>query len=653
MAKHVPRAIRRAFPLLLLDALSVFASFFLALVLRFEGAIPQEYLRSFMQVIPFVIALYCLVNYAAGLYARLWKYASVQELLTIALSVLVSTGALALLEMYGVFGRPLPLSVVIMGGFFTLALFTIVRYRARLLTGLVGRLEPMVGSHSRRRVLIVGTGEAGQLLARKMQTYGIRHDYELVGFVDDDPRKLGLKAHGLRVLGDRTAIPELVSERDVTVIVLAIHRISGREFRDILSICHETSAQVKILPDALDVIDGGALSVRLKDPGVEDLLGREQVETDLASCRQVLSGKVVLVTGAGGSIGSELCRQILRFGPRWLLMLDNNETALHDLEIELAPVAGRAGVESILADILRREKMEQILRRYDPQVIFHSAAFKHVPKMEENPDEAVWVNIQGTRILTELAKDNGVERFVFISTDKAVNPSSIMGISKQIGELLVTTLPPQDGSLFTAVRFGNVLASRGSVVPTFNRQIEQGGPVTITHPDARRFFMTIEEAASLVIQAAALTRGGDIFVLDMGQEIRIEDLATRMIRLHGLRVGEDVEIKYIGLRPGEKLREELFGPGEVKEATAHPKIVRVLNSVHQIEHAELLAEVDALVELASAQRTREIAHRLRTNAVFSPQLPVEEVPQAVPGATMERSQIALARGEQPGKTKLG
>ncbi|NIO00459.1 MAG: polysaccharide biosynthesis protein, partial [Anaerolineae bacterium] len=359
-------------------------------------------------------------------------------------------------------------------------------------------------------------------------------------------------------------------------------------------------------PDSLDAIDDTAQAVSLKDPVVEDLLGREQVETDLASCRVVLEGRTVLVTGAGGSIGSELCRQILTFNPRWLLMLDNNETALHDLEIEVAPLAGMAGVDSILADILRKEKVERIVQRYHPDVIFHSAAFKHVHKMEEHPDEAVWVNIEGTRILTELARENGVERFVFISTDKAVNPHSIMGISKQIGELLVTTIPPQDGALFTAVRFGNVFGSRGSVVPTFERQIELGGPVTITHPEARRYFMTIEEAASLVIQAAALTEGGDIFVLDMGQEIRIEDLAKRMIRMRGLRVGEDIEIKYVGLRPGEKLREELVGPGEETEPTTHAKISRVVNSRHQVTREELLAEVDALVKLAASQKNGEI-----------------------------------------------
>ena len=283
MAKNVPRTIRRLFPLVLLDALAIFLSFFLALILRFEGLIPEQYLSSFMQVIPLVILLYCAVNCAAGLYSRLWKYAGVQDVLTICVSAGISTVGLAGIELYVTSFRPLPLSVVIMGGLFSLGLFTILRYRFRLLTGLMGRLEPMVGSPDRSRVLIVGAGEAGQLLAWKLQTYGIRHQYELVGFVDDAPRKLGMKAHGLMVLGDRTKIPELVAERDVTLIVVAVHTLSGQEFRDILSICHETSAQVKVLPDDLDVIDGGALSVRLKDPVVEDLLGREQVETDLAS----------------------------------------------------------------------------------------------------------------------------------------------------------------------------------------------------------------------------------------------------------------------------------------------------------------------------------------------------------------------------------
>lgn len=605
------RSIKHCFPLLLLDALSVFVCFSFALFLRFEGAIPGEYLRPFAQAIPFVVLLYCLANYAFGLYARLWKYASVQEVLVISTSALTSTATLASIELWGLLGRPLPLSVVVVGGFFSLGLFIVLRYRARLLTGLMGRLERTIGSPDRRRVLIVGAGEVGQLLAWQLQTYGIRHQYEPVGFVDDDPGKLGMKVHGLTVLGDRSRIQDLVSERDADLVMLAIYEISRKDFRDILSICLQTSAQVRVLPGVLDFIESNGALLPLRAPVVEDLLGRKRVRIDLGSCRQVLSGKVVLVTGAAGSIGSELCRQILRFAPRTLLMLDNNETALHDLEMELSSPADTSAVECILGDILRREKLERVFRTSHPQVIFHSAACKHVPMMEKHPDEAVWVNIQGTRILSELAWHYGVERFVFISTDKAVNPCSIMGITKQIGEMLVTALPPKDGSLFTAVRFGNVLGSRGSVVPTFKKQIEQGGPVTITHPEAKRFFMTIEEAASLVIQAAALTKGGDIFMLEIGQEMGIEDLARKMIRLHGLRVGKDIQIEYIGLRPGEKLQEELVNPGEEKEPTAHPRISRIVNSSPHANRARLLEQVDELIELASAQRNGEIAVRLR------------------------------------------
>ena len=614
MRKGLRRKLERALPLVPMDGLGVFLAFSLALLLRFEFRVPAEYLRSFFLFMPVVVLLYLMVNGLAGLYSRLWRYASAAEVVAIFASVTVSTCALIGLELISqvqpAIPRPLPLSVVFMAGVLTLGPFTAVRYRTRLLTGLVGRLETVVGSHGRRRVLIVGAGEAGQMLAHQMQTRGMRHEYELVGFVDDDRRKQGMRVHGLKVLGDREDICTLARERSVDLIIVAIHRISGENYREILSRCHETSAQVKVLPDAMESIDDNGLPTRLRSPRVEDLLGREPVEIDALSCRQLLNRKVVLVTGAGGSIGSELCRQILRFGPRWLLLLDNNETALHDLEQELAPMAGMAGVECLLADVVRREKMERIFSSYRPQVIFHSAAYKHVPKMEEHPDEAVWVNLKGTRVLCDLARERGVERFVFISTDKAVNPCNVMGYSKRLGELLVTTLPPHDGSLFTAVRFGNVLASRGSVVPTFRRQIDLGGPVTITHPEAQRFFMTIEEAASLVIQAAALTQGGDLFILDMGQEIRIEDLAARMIRLRGLRVGTDIEVKFVGLRPGEKLREELVGPGEEEEPTAHPKILRVVNHAHLVDRDWLVQRVEELVGLAEGQKNGEISARL-------------------------------------------
>jgi FlaA1/EpsC-like NDP-sugar epimerase len=618
MREGLRRSLDRYLPLVPIDALGVFTSFAIALLLRFEGVVPGQYLLSFVQAMPFVIVLYLLVNGAAGLYSRLWRYASSQEVITIIIACVVSTSSVCGLELVAevrpALGRPLPLGVVCMGGFLCMGAFTVTRYRTRLLTGLVGRLERVVGSHGRRRVLVVGAGEAGQLLAWQLQARGMGHDYELVGFVDDNPRKRGMKVHGLQVLGDRYSIRELVQERSVDLIILAIHRLSGRDFRDILSLCHETSAQVKVLPDVLDAIDDQGLGSKLRSPRVEDLLGREPVEIDAVSCRQLLSHKVVLVTGAGGSIGSELCRQILRYGPRWLLLLDNNETALHNLELELAAAAGTAGVECLLADIVRREKLERIFEAYQPQVVFHSAAFKHVPKMEEHPDEAVWVNVEGTRNLTDLSSRSGVQRFVFISTDKAVRPCNIMGISKRLGELLVTTQTPKDGCLFTAVRFGNVLASRGSVVPTFGRQIDQGGPVTVTHPDAQRFFMTIEEAASLVIQAAALTEGGDIFILDMGQEIRIDDLAAKMIRLRGLRVGTDIEVKYVGLRPGEKLREELVGPDEEAKPTAHAKIVRVVNNSHAVDREWLLEQIDQLVDLAAGQRNGEIADRFRAVA---------------------------------------
>jgi FlaA1/EpsC-like NDP-sugar epimerase len=418
--------------------------------------------------------------------------------------------------------------------------------------------------------LIIGAGESGQFLARQLQTHSQRHRYELVGFVDDDPAKLGLRLHGVSILGDRQAILQLVAERKVGLIIITIHNIPGSTLREILSICLNSQAQVKIQPDFLKLMDNPKEALPLRDITPTDLLGRQPHQIDETACRELIWGKVILVTGAAGSIGSELCHQLLNFQPRQLLMLDNNETGLHNLTISCrhSPLADLEAeerpateIKSIIADITNASKLEQIFKTYRPQIIFHAAAYKHVPLMEQQPDEAVRVNVLGTKIVSKLAARYAAECFVFISTDKAINPSSIMGATKRLGEMMIMNGVP-GSTLFTAVRFGNVLGSRGSVVPTFTRQIELGGPVTVTHPEMTRYFMSVSEAASLVIQAATLTEGKDIFMLDMGQRIRIADLAHKMIRLRGLRPGQDIAIEYTGIRPGEKLYEEFLAPDE-------------------------------------------------------------------------------------------
>jgi FlaA1/EpsC-like NDP-sugar epimerase len=603
----------QAFSLILLDAGSVVIAFWLALTFRFDGRIPAVDQRLMFVSLPAIVTLFVAINYLLGLYRYVWRYTSATEVRTIGAAAAASTLLLFVPSALWRVARPVPLSVVCLGGLFAAALFTIVRYRERLLTGSMGYLQRLVGSPDRQRVLIVGAGEAGHLLARQLQTADGRRRYEVVGFVDDDPKKQQKRTYDARVLGNRRAIPALVAQRDVTLVVIAIHKIGGADLREILSICLETPARVKILPDFLGAIEQPTGVLPLRDIDAEDLLGREQCQVDLQACREIVAGKVVLVTGAAGSIGSELCRQVLALGPRRLLMLDNNETGLHDLLISLHP-PDRSQVLPLVADVTNQARVAAIFAQQHPQVIFHVAAYKHVPMMETHPDEAVRVNVLGTSVVADLAARHAAERFVLISTDKAVNPSSIMGATKRVGELLMTSRAAEAAechgrTLFTAVRFGNVLGSRGSVAPTFVRQIEQGGPVTVTHPEMTRFFISIAEAVSLVIQAATMTSGGDIFMLDMGQPIRIEDLAYKMIRLRGLRPGADIAIDYTGVRPGEKLHEELYTEAETRSQTSHAKIFRISGTA-ALEAQQLAGRVAWMVELAHQQRVDDLVEQL-------------------------------------------
>ncbi|MDO8532280.1 MAG: nucleoside-diphosphate sugar epimerase/dehydratase [Dehalococcoidia bacterium] len=597
---------RYALPILT-DAVLVGAAYIAALFLRFDS-IPQEYLQTLRVFMLPIAAVYCLTNVAFGLYERLWRYASSTE----ATGILGAVGlaGLLLLVSDALFTiRPVPLSVVIMGSIFAAGFFAATRYRWRLVTGFLWRLRRIRQGAGGNRVLIIGAGEAGQLMAWRLKNWAAQM-YEVVGFVDDDPQKLGMQVHGVKVLGNRSRIKDIVDSGNVNTIVIAMHRVSGADFREILSMCEETSAKIQIEPEILETVNGQDGQLRLRDITVEDLVGRKAVPVDAQACQRLVTGKTVLVTGAAGSIGSELSRQVAHYNPRMLLLLDNNESGLYDLGLEIGLLPNKVPFRLLVRDILQENRLEDIFKEQQPDLIFHCAAYKHVPLMEEHADAAVLVNVEGTRILCDLAYKYQAERFVLISTDKAVEPESVMGATKRVGEMITVTMPRDGATRFAAVRFGNVLNSRGSVVPTFVKQIERGGPVTVTHPEMTRYFMGLLEAVSLIIQAACFTKGGDIFVLDMGETIRIVDLARRIIRLRGLRVGEDIQIRYTGPRPGEKMSESLVASHrETMAPTAHPSIREVRANDYPSRTA-LLQEARALVETARTDGQRAVIERL-------------------------------------------
>lgn len=606
---HMLAAFRRAIPLVIIDGFIVAASLALAWSVRAITAPldPERAIRFGL----LAVILCCIVNYIFGLYGRLWRYSAASEVVSIAGAAAVGTAIITFANLLWPGPRPLPLSVVLVSGFISCGGFTMARYQRRVFSGLRWRWRAISGEFpsQRARLLIYGAGEAGQMLARRLLNQKEGADYQLAGFIDDDPAKVGLRLHGMPVLGTRQALVDVVERERVDMIVIAINKISGDGMLAILAACEKTPARIRVLPNITEYLGHTDNLPRVREVNSEDLLGRRAVKIDYQVCRAILEDKVVLVTGAAGSIGSELCRQVAAYAPRTLLLLDNNETGLHDLSIDMAARPGAPPMIRLVADVTVRPKLEAIFAQHRPRVVFHAAAYKHVPLMEEHPDEAVRVNVMGTRQVAELACQYGAERFVLISTDKAVHPTSIMGATKRLGEAFVTAMAGKSGTLCTGVRFGNVLGSRGSVVPTFERQIDAGGPVTVTDPRMTRYFMSISEAVSLVIQAATATQGGDLFLLDMGQPIRIQELAERLIRLRGLRPGVDIPIAYIGLRPGEKLHEELTGNGDRTEPTAHPSISCVFSS-HCVDSQALLRHIDELVHLAESQRNGQLTARL-------------------------------------------
>ncbi len=588
-----------------LDAGVVAGSYWLAYYIRFDTGTPAFYQQAMLKTIGFVVAIKLGVFIATGMYDKWWRYLSIKDMEGVVRSTLFGSGA-ALLYLY--LNPPLtfvriPRSVAVLDFVLTLFGIAILRLAARSFFDRPNLRTRRLAAEAGTRVLVVGAGEAGRLLIREMQ----RQPLGMVpaGIVDDDDRKQHMKLDGVSVFGTTSDIATMVEEHAVEEVLIAIPSAPGETIQRIVATCRDLEIPVRILPSINELVlgDRSSLARQLRTVQVEDVLGREPVEVDLESIARYLTDQVVLVTGAGGSIGSELCRQIANMLPQLLVLVDHAEPSIFAIEQELLTERDFDAIVPMIADVTDEVRMRTIFERFEPTVVFHAAAYKHVPMLEQNPEEAIRNNSLGTRTMCRLAEEAGVERFVLVSTDKAVAPRNVMGQSKALAEWVVQAHAERSVSTrFMAVRFGNVLGSAGSVIPIFRRQIERGGPVRITDPRMTRFFMTIPEAAQLIIQAGAMGSGGEVFVLDMGTPVRIIDLARNMIELSGMRPDVDIAIEVVGPRPGEKMHEELWAGDEAPERTSHPKIWRSDCSFH-LSNEELMSFLDDMRDRISGGTT--------------------------------------------------
>jgi len=584
--------------------------------LRFEfGGLFFYYLPQAWRMVILAFIIKPIIYYFFGLYRRLWAYASIRELMLIVSSVttasIVLAVAVTMMSYYQVQENNyigFPRSVLVIDWMLSVILVGGLRFSSRLIAESHSTASDEKLGNWYRRVLIVGAGDAGALVAREIQK-NPQLNLELVCFLDDDKAKQKQQIHGIPVVGTLDDLPRLITRNRIHEVIIAIPTATGDVVRKVANYCHDKNVTFRTMPGMYELI-GGKVSVnRLREVNINDLLRRIPAKIDERRIGSILGGKRILVTGAGGSIGSELCRQIARWGPSALVILGHGENSIFETLLELDEVFSTLPIHPVIADIRDQDRLEAAFASLQPDVVFHAAAHKHVPLMEVNVEEAITNNVLGTRNIVEVSQTYGVERLVLISTDKAIRPSSVYGATKRLAELLVLDAANTTERPFSVVRFGNVLGSRGSVVPRFQRQIEIGGPVTITHPDMERYFMTIPEAVHLVLQASAMGQGGEVFVLRMGEQIRIQTLAEDLIRLSGLDPGKDIEILYTGIRPGEKLSEELWDRGASYEPTQHPDIV-LLAKEDIVSDQALNQAVDELIHLAREGYPTEIVKRL-------------------------------------------
>ena len=585
--------------LIIYDIISVIVASYVAILIRYEfriGTIPDHFLDPVTTFLPLNILITVAVFYFFKLYDSLWAYAGEREMQNLVMACVLSGVINAIgLQFFKSEDQPVPQSYYFLYTFLLITFIFISRFSYRFLRGQKHRAE---NKHNSKAVMIIGAGEAANIIIKEI----ITSNYSTMSIkciIDDDTEKWGKYIQGIRVVGGRERIVECADLYDIDEIIVAMPSISRQELRKILDICKNTDCKLRSLPGMYQLVNGEVNVSRLRDVEVEDLLGRDPIAVDLDSIAGYVSGKTVMVTGGGGSIGSELCRQIAQHSPKRLIIVDIYENNAYDIQQELKTKCPDLDLVVLIASVRNTLRINTIFEQYQPDIVYHAAAHKHVPLMEDSPGEAIKNNVFGTWKTAMAAAMNGTKKFVLISTDKAVNPTNVMGASKRICEMIVQTFNKHYDTEFVAVRFGNVLGSNGSVIPLFKKQILAGGPVTVTDPNIIRYFMTISEAVSLVLQAGAFAKGGEIFVLDMGEPVRILDLAENLIKLSGFKVGEDIKIEFTGLRPGEKLYEEMLMDEEGLQDTAN-KMIHIGKPI-ELDEMKFFAELERLHKAARAE----------------------------------------------------
>lgn len=610
-----PKIYLMIFSDVLIFTFSIVASY----LFRFEFSLSPIYIQQIKTVLLWIVPLKILVFLSSGVYRGMWRYTSIRDFWILARACLLSTLLILAVILYMGDFQGYSRAIFIVDGVLTFLLIggKLMAIRSYF----AGYANPKIREElfpkvTYKKVLIIGAGAAGEKILREIFENNQLH-YRVIGFIDDDPQKKGRSIHGVPVLGALEKITSILKKEDVQEILIAIPSANGDQIRNIVETCKDCNVSYKILPGMGELIDGRVSVKVLRDISYEDLLGRPPVQLDTTGIRGYLDGKTVLITGCGGSIGSELCRQVIKYQPSYLILLDASEMNLFNIQMELQNERYFHKCEAVLGQVQNKRLLEDIFKKYKPQVVFHAAAYKHVPMLEKNPWEAVFNNIIGSRIAMEMSIKYHVERFVLVSTDKAVRPSNVMGASKRVTELIMQSLQ-SNSTLLMAVRFGNVIGSSGSVIPVFRRQIERGGPVTVTHPEVNRYFMTIPESTQLILQAAAMGEGGEVFVLKMGTPVKIVDMARDLISLSGKEPDVDIKIIYTGLRDGEKLYEELITEGEDILPTVHEKVM-VLKSNYQPGEGKILQEsreilgnkIDELMKDALRHDSRAIKKMLK------------------------------------------